>query len=159
MAGVRTWWSMWAVDFRGFGVLLWRDAGVAGRGRVAGDEMTLAVYHHLRAVTSCGRGVDAEEVKIRAGSAEEPFVVCRGVSGTRRPRKHEVRVDEVIEVLPPGLGAIIRNVVGVLDGCPRRPPGMCCRGCGVVGRCRADHVFRTRRRALLRVPGPACAAR
>jgi len=41
--------SMWAVDSEVSVFLLWAGCGVAVV-PVAGDEMTLAVYHHLRAV-------------------------------------------------------------------------------------------------------------
>jgi rod shape-determining protein MreB len=93
--------------------------------RVAGDEMTLAVYHHLRAVHQLLVGeLTAEEVKIRAGSAEEPFVVVQGRdAGTGRPRAAEVKVEEVIEVLRPVSESIIETLSGCLDELPPQAMG------------------------------------
>jgi len=57
----------WAVGLPSFGVLLLAGCFVGGSCRVAGYEMDLGVYHHLRAVHHLLVGeLTAERVTIRA---------------------------------------------------------------------------------------------
>ncbi|WP_214366943.1 rod shape-determining protein [Pseudonocardia sp. H11422] len=93
--------------------------------RVAGDEMTLAVYHHLREHHQLLTGeLDAEAVKVRAGVEEEPSVVVQGRdAATGRPRLATVPVAEITEVLRPVTEAIIQTLAACLDDLPPQAVG------------------------------------
>ncbi|MHA6794516.1 rod shape-determining protein [Pseudonocardia bannensis] len=93
--------------------------------RVAGDEMTLAVYHYLREHHQLLAGeLDAEAIKIRAGAEEEPSVVVQGRdAATGRPRLATVPVAEITEVLRPVTEAITQTLSACLDDLPPQAVG------------------------------------
>jgi rod shape-determining protein MreB len=85
--------------------------------RVAGDEMTFAVYRFLRLAHGVVVGeLVAEDVKIRAASEESPSFVVQGQDvGTGRPRLVTVAVDEIVEAIRPVTDAIISTLAACLE--------------------------------------------
>jgi len=88
--------------------------------RVAGDEMTFAVYEYLRQQHQLIVGeLVAEDVKIRAGGEEGPSLVVEGQdAATGRPRLVTVAVQEVTEAIRPITDAIILTLAACLEDLP-----------------------------------------
>ena len=88
--------------------------------RVAGDEMTLAIYEYLRHEYQLIVGeIVAEDVKIRAATEESPSLVVEGQdAATGRPRLITLGVDEVGEALRPVTSAIIQTLAACLEDLP-----------------------------------------
>ena len=93
--------------------------------RVAGDEMTLAVSHYLREHHQLLVGeLTAEQVKIRASTADEPSVVAQGRdAATGRPRLASVGLDELTHVVHPVIEGIIQTLTACLDELPPQATG------------------------------------
>lgn len=88
--------------------------------RVAGDEMTLAVYQYLRQehgfVVS---EVAAERLKIRASVEESPSMVVQGQdAATGRARLVTVEVQEILDAVRPVVDAIISTLGASLEDLP-----------------------------------------
>lgn len=88
--------------------------------RVAGDEMTLAVTHHLREHHQILIGeLSAEQVKIQSSIADKPSLVVQGRdAGSGRPRLATVGLDELTEVVRPVIESIIQTLAACLDELP-----------------------------------------
>jgi rod shape-determining protein MreB and related proteins len=88
--------------------------------KLAGDEMTLAVYRHLREQHHLYVGeLAAEDVKIRARADEDgPLVVQGRDAATGRPRLATIPANEVAEAVRPILDEIIRTLAACLDDLP-----------------------------------------
>jgi rod shape-determining protein MreB len=93
--------------------------------RVAGDEMTLAVYHHLREHHQILIGeLDAEDIKIRCTTEEGPSLVVSGRdTATGRPHLATVSIAELDEALRPITDAIIQTLASCLDDLPPQSVG------------------------------------
>jgi rod shape-determining protein MreB len=93
--------------------------------RVAGDEMTLAVTHHLREHHQILIGeLTAEQVKIQASTADKPSLVVQGRdAGSGRPRLATVNLDELTEVVSPVIDNIIKTLADCLDELPPQATG------------------------------------
>jgi len=85
--------------------------------RVAGDEMTLALYQHLRQEHHIIVGeVTAEDLKIKAASEEGPSLVVEGRdAGSGRPRLITVAVEEIVQATAPITAEIVQTLAGCLD--------------------------------------------
>jgi rod shape-determining protein MreB len=88
--------------------------------KLAGDEMTLAVARHLREQHQLHVGeLEAEDLKIRSGTAEDGPLVVQGRDGvTGRPRLATVQAAEVAEAVRPITDEIVRALAGCLDDLP-----------------------------------------
>ena len=88
--------------------------------RIAGDEMTLALYRYLRAEHRLLVGeLTAEALKCRVDSDQGPSSVVQGIDlGTGRPRLLTLESEEVLEALRPTADAIIAALAGALDDLP-----------------------------------------
>ncbi|GEL18890.1 rod shape-determining protein [Pseudonocardia asaccharolytica] len=88
--------------------------------RVAGDEMTLAVYRHLREEHELIVAEQtAEEIKIRAGVETGPSLVVQGRdAGSGRPRVLTLPVAEITDVIRPLTDTIIQTLAACLDDLP-----------------------------------------
>lgn len=88
--------------------------------RVAGDEMTLAIYEYLRHEYQLIVGeLVAEDVKIRAATEESPSLVVEGQdAATGRPRLVTLGVDEVAEAIRPVTTSIIQTLAACLEDLP-----------------------------------------
>ena len=88
--------------------------------RVAGDEMTLALYQYLRTEHQLVVGeLTAESVKCEVGSAERTSLVAQGLDAvTGRPRLATLDVAEVVEALRPTVDAIIGTLAQCLEDLP-----------------------------------------
>ena len=88
--------------------------------RVAGDEMTLALYQYLRSEHQLVVGeLTAESVKCEVGSVETASLVAQGLdSVTGRPRLVTLGVAEVVEALRPTVDAIIAVLAQCLEDLP-----------------------------------------
>jgi rod shape-determining protein MreB len=93
--------------------------------RVAGDEMTLALYQYLRQVHSIVVGeLTVEEIKIRAGqNGNGSLVVEGGDTATGRARLLTLPADEVAEAVRPTASAIIQTLAACLDDLPPQAIG------------------------------------
>ncbi|HEY6795225.1 MAG TPA: rod shape-determining protein [Kineosporiaceae bacterium] len=93
--------------------------------RVAGDEMTLAVFRHLREHHHLVVGEQtAEDAKIRIGfETEASFVVPGRDAGTGRARLVTVPVDEILELLAPIVDTIVQTLAACLDDLPPAAAG------------------------------------
>jgi rod shape-determining protein MreB len=93
--------------------------------RIAGDEMTLAVYRYLREHHQLIVGeLSAERLKVRASAEEGPSVVIEGRdAATGRPRLSTVPVGEVTDALQPVIDAIIKDLAACLDDMPAQGVG------------------------------------
>ncbi len=80
----------------------------------------MSVYRHLREHHQLQVGeIVAEDVKIRAGAAEDgPLVVQGRDAATGRPRLATVPAAEIIEAVRPITDEIIRTLAGCLDDLP-----------------------------------------
>jgi rod shape-determining protein MreB len=88
--------------------------------RVAGDEMTLALYQYLRAQHQLIVGeLTAEIVKCQVASEENPSLVAQGLdAATGRPRLVTLGVGEVVDALRPTVDTIISTLVNCLEDLP-----------------------------------------
>lgn len=88
--------------------------------RVAGDEMTLAVYRCLRDQHGLVVGeLTAEDVKIRAARDEDPSLVVEGRdAASGRPRLLTVDVQEIGRAVEPVVDSIIQALASCLDDLP-----------------------------------------
>jgi rod shape-determining protein MreB len=87
--------------------------------KLAGDEMTLAVYRHLREHHQLYVGeLGAEDVKIRAGAEDGPLVVQGRDAATGRPRLVALPTAEVADAVRPITDAIVRTLAACLDDLP-----------------------------------------
>lgn len=93
--------------------------------RVAGDEMTVAVTHHLRVHHQLMvGGLTAEHLKIQTGHTDEPTLAVQGRdAATGRPRVARIAPTEVNEVLQPVIATIVQTLSGCLDELPPRTVG------------------------------------
>jgi rod shape-determining protein MreB len=93
--------------------------------RVAGDEMTMAVFQHLREHYQLIVGErTAEEIKIGAGLETEPNMVVPGRdAGTSHPRLATVPVAEIMETLQPIMDTIVQTLAACLDDLPPEAVG------------------------------------
>ncbi|MGZ4596036.1 MAG: rod shape-determining protein MreB [Actinomycetes bacterium] len=85
--------------------------------RVAGDEMTFAVYRQLRLEYGLAVGeLVAEDVKITAAHEETPSFIVQGQDlASGRPRMLTLSVDEVVEVVRPVTEAILSTLAACLE--------------------------------------------
>ena len=91
--------------------------------KLAGDEMTLAVYRYLREQHQLYVGeFEAERIKIRAGADDAPLAVQGRDAATGRPRLVTVSVAEIAEAVRPITDEIIRTLAACLDELP--PQGL-----------------------------------
>ena len=87
--------------------------------KLAGDEMTLAVYRHLREHHQLYVGeLGAEDVKIRAGGEDGPLVVQGRDAATGRPRLVTLPAAEVADAVRPITDEIVRTLAGCMDDLP-----------------------------------------
>ena len=88
--------------------------------RIAGDEMTLALYRYLRAEHRLLVGeLTAEALKCRVDTDQGLSSVVQGIDlATGRPRLLTLESEEVLEALRPTADAIIAALAGALDDLP-----------------------------------------
>jgi rod shape-determining protein MreB len=87
--------------------------------KLAGDEMTLAVYRHLREHHQLYVGeLGAEDVKIRAGGGDGPLVVQGRDAATGRPRLATLPAAEVADAVQPITDEIVRTLTACMDDLP-----------------------------------------
>jgi rod shape-determining protein MreB len=88
--------------------------------RIAGDEMTLALYRYLRAEHRLLVGeLAAEALKCEVDGKEGPSSVAQGIDlATGRPRLLTLESEEILEALRPTADAIIAALAGALDDLP-----------------------------------------
>jgi len=93
--------------------------------RVAGDEMTLALHHHLRQEHQLLVGeLTAEDLKARLrGSGSEGLVVEGLDAATGRARLQTLAPAEVSEALRPTLDGIIETLAACLEDLPPQAAG------------------------------------
>lgn len=93
--------------------------------RVAGDEMTLAVYHHLREQHGMLVGeLDAEDIKIRCGTEEGPTIAVSGRdAATGRPRLVTVPIAELEAAIRPVIDSIVQTLASCVDDIPPQSVG------------------------------------
>jgi rod shape-determining protein MreB and related proteins len=93
--------------------------------RVAGDEMTMALYQHLRQQREIVVGeLTAEDVKVRmAGNGKHPITVEGRDGATGRPRTVRVSPDEVAEAIRPITEMIVQALVACLEELPPEAVG------------------------------------
>jgi len=87
---------------------------------VAGDEMTLAVYQHLREEHQLVVGeLVAEGAKIAASAEESPSLVVQGRdAASGRARLVSLAVEEVVEAIKPVTESIIQTLAACLEDLP-----------------------------------------
>jgi rod shape-determining protein MreB len=88
--------------------------------RLAGDEMTVAVYHYLRERHQIVVGeLVAEDVKIRASVEASPSFVVEGKdAATGRPRFVTLGAEEVSDAVRPVTEEIIKTLAACLEDLP-----------------------------------------
>ncbi|WP_310962526.1 rod shape-determining protein [Nocardioides terrisoli] len=88
--------------------------------RVAGDEMTLALYHHLRTEHHLLVGeLTAEALKCSLATDDALSAVVQGIDlATGRPRLLTLDSAEVLEALRPTVETIIADLGGALEDLP-----------------------------------------
>lgn len=88
--------------------------------RVAGDEMTLALYQYLRSEHQLIVGeLTAESLKCEVATAERASLVAQGIDTvTGRPRLVTLTVAEVVEALRPTADEIIAILAQCLEDLP-----------------------------------------
>jgi rod shape-determining protein MreB len=88
--------------------------------RVAGDEMTLALYEYLRGEHQLLAGEQTVEyVKCRVATEADPSLIAEGIdAATGRPRLVTLAVSEVVEALRPTVDTIIATLANCLDELP-----------------------------------------
>jgi rod shape-determining protein MreB len=103
-----------AVAFCFGGVLAHRTS------KLGGDEMTTAVSRYLREQHQLLVGeLEAEDLKIRSGSQEDPALVVQGRdAATGRPRLATVQAAQVADAVRPVTDEIVRTLAACLDDLP-----------------------------------------
>jgi Actin-like ATPase involved in cell morphogenesis len=93
--------------------------------RVAGDEMTLALYEYLRNEHQLIVGeATVERVKCRVADESAPSLVVEGIdAATGRPRLVTLGVGEVVDALRPTADTIITTLANCLDELPPQAAG------------------------------------
>ena len=93
--------------------------------RVAGDEMTMALYQHLRLEHEIVVGeVTAEDVKVRMASNGKHPITVEGRDGSSgRPRTVRVSPEEVAEAIRPISEMIVQALVACLEELPPQAVG------------------------------------
>jgi rod shape-determining protein MreB and related proteins len=91
--------------------------------RVAGDEMTVALYQYLRQEHGIVVGeLTAEDVKLRVGArdaGDDASLVVEGRdAATGRPRLITLRMDEVVDAIQPTSDGIIQALASCLEDLP-----------------------------------------
>jgi rod shape-determining protein MreB len=88
--------------------------------RVAGDEMTLALYQYLRTQHQLIVGeLTAESVKCQVAQEENSSLVAQGLdASTGRPRLVTLVVGEVVDALRPTVDTIISTLANCLEDLP-----------------------------------------
>jgi rod shape-determining protein MreB len=88
--------------------------------RVAGDEMTLALYQYLRAEHQLIVGeLTAERVKCQLAVEENLSLIAQGLdAATGRPRLVTLGVSEVVDALRPTVDTIIATLANSLEDLP-----------------------------------------
>jgi rod shape-determining protein MreB len=88
--------------------------------RVAGDEMTLALYQYLRAEHQLIVGeLTAERVKCHVADERDLSLIAQGLdAATGRPMLVTLSVSEVVEALRPSADAIIATLATSLEDLP-----------------------------------------
>jgi rod shape-determining protein MreB len=88
--------------------------------RVAGDEMTVAIFRHLRKHHQLVVGErTAEEIKIRIGFETEPSLAVPGLdAGTGHAQLATIPVAEIAEVIQPIMETIIQTLAAALHDLP-----------------------------------------
>jgi rod shape-determining protein MreB and related proteins len=93
--------------------------------RVAGDEMTMALYQHLRLQHEIVVGeLTAEDVKVRMAGNGKHSITVEGRDGSSgRPRTVKVSPDEVAEAIRPISEMIVQTLVNCLEELPPQAVG------------------------------------
>jgi rod shape-determining protein MreB and related proteins len=88
--------------------------------RIAGDEMTLALYHYLHAEHQLAVGeLTAESLKCRIADDDELSTVVQGIDlASGRPRLLTLEADEILDAIRPTAESIIAALAGSLDDLP-----------------------------------------
>ena len=88
--------------------------------RVAGDELTLALFQYLRHEHQLIVGeTTAEAVKCRAAVESEISLVAQGMdAATGRPRLATLGIEEVMEAIRPTVDTILATLVNCLEDLP-----------------------------------------
>lgn len=88
--------------------------------RVAGDEMTLALYQYLRAEHQLIVGeLTAEQIKCQVAVEEQLSLVAQGLdAATGRPRLVTLGVGEVLEAIAPTVTTIVTALATTLEDLP-----------------------------------------
>jgi rod shape-determining protein MreB len=88
--------------------------------RIAGDEMTVAIFRHLREQHQLIVGEHtAEEIKIKIGFETEPTIAVPGLNpGTGHAQLVTIPVAEIVEVLRPIADTIIQTLSACLHDLP-----------------------------------------
>jgi rod shape-determining protein MreB and related proteins len=88
--------------------------------RVAGDEMTLALYQYLRTEHHLVVGeITAESIKCRLSDETSYSLIARGLdAASGRPRLATLSVDEVLEALRPTVTTIVATLAQSLEDLP-----------------------------------------
>jgi rod shape-determining protein MreB and related proteins len=88
--------------------------------RVAGDEMTLALFQYLRSEHQLIVGeLTAELVKCQAGADPNTSLVAQGMdAATGRPRLVTLGIGEVVDALRPTVDTILATLVNCLEDLP-----------------------------------------
>lgn len=88
--------------------------------RVAGDEMTVALYQYLRQEHGIVVGeLTAEDIKLRVGGDEDGSLVVEGRdASTGRPRLVTLATEEVVEAIQPTSDGIIQALANCLEDLP-----------------------------------------
>lgn len=88
--------------------------------RIAGDELTLALYRYLRSEHQLAVGeLTAESLKCRVADDEGISTVVQGIDlATGRPRLITMESGEILDALRPTVETIISALAGALDDLP-----------------------------------------
>jgi rod shape-determining protein MreB and related proteins len=88
--------------------------------RIAGDEMTLALYRYLRSEHQLAVGeLAAESLKCRIAEDEELSSVVQGIDlASGKPRLLTLEAGEILDAIRPTAEAIIAALAGALDDLP-----------------------------------------
>jgi rod shape-determining protein MreB len=93
--------------------------------RIAGDEMTVAIFRHLREHHQLIVGEQAaEQVKMKIGYETEPSIAVPGLdAGTGHAQLATIPVAEIVEVLQPIIDTIIQTLAACLHDLPPEAAG------------------------------------
>jgi rod shape-determining protein MreB and related proteins len=88
--------------------------------RIAGDEMTLALYRYLRSEHQLAVGeLTAESLKCRMSDEDEVSTVAQGMDlATGKPRLITLEAGEVMDALRPTANTIVAALAGAVDDLP-----------------------------------------